>query len=219
MAPTILIVADSLIGDELARELGPAATRFAASLLADTVAVAKTITGARVAIRYGLRFPLAALAGLPAAIEAAPLRGEDGPALAATLAEALAAGGPALLLGADLPHLPPWRLRDALTHLAHGADLVIGPGDGGDWYLLGLRAPAPELLRAVPPRGSSPGGLARAAALAGRSAVALPAWYPIRTGGALASLAEGLRTMPPAVAAETRAALASEAVAARAVGG
>lgn len=219
MAPTIVIVADALTGDELTTQLGPVATALAASFLADTLAVAQALTDARIVVRYSPGFPRAALAGLAPWIELAPIGAVTGPALAAALAEALASGGPALLIGADTPHLPPWRLRDALTHLAHGADAVAGPSDSGDWYLLGLRAPAPELLRHLPARGSSLAGLRRAAAAGDRQLVALPAWYSVRTGAGLAALAEALRTMPSGVAARTRALLATEAVAARAVGG
>lgn len=219
MAPTILIVADGMTSDELASRLGPAATRFAASFLADTIAVAGALTGARVVVRYGPHFPPAAVGGLPAGLEIAPISGAHGPALAAALAEALSSGGPVLLIGADAPHLPLWRLRDALTHLTHGADVVIGPSDRGDWYLLGLSAPAPDLLAQFPSRGASPAGLRRAAERDGRQVVTLPAWYAIRSGAGLATLAEVLRTMPPGVAAQTRALFSTEAVAARAVGG
>lgn len=216
MSPTIIIVADGLTHRELAARLGPAAPRLAAGFLADTVAVARTLRGARVVVRHGPHFPAT---GLPQGLESAPIASADGPHLAAILAEAAADGGPALLIGADLPHLPPWRLRDALTHLTYGADVVIGPSDRGDWYLLGLRAPTPELLPHIPARGASPEGLRRAARDNRLEVVALPAWYAVRTSASLAAVAGVLRTMPSDVAPQTRALLATESLWARAVGG
>jgi hypothetical protein len=219
MAPTILIAADGFARDELASRLGPAATPFAAGFLADTVAIARSLAGARVVVRYGPHFPRAALAGLAADVAVAPIVGLGGSELAEALGEALAEGGPALLLGADVPHLPPWRLRDALTHLDFGADAVIGPSDQGDWYLLGLRAPAPELLRRIPSRGVSPAALWEAGRSGRRRVVALPAWFAISSGAGLADLAEVLHSMPPGVASRTRALFESGLGSARAVGG
>src|SRR5512141_1992778 len=117
MAPTVLVVADGLAHDGLASRLGPAATRFAASFLADTVAVACSLRNTRVAICSSPDFPPEALAAVSPDVRVAPIEDVGGPALAAVLADALANGDPALLIGADLPHLPPWRLRDALTYL------------------------------------------------------------------------------------------------------
>lgn len=219
MAPTVLILANGLMRDELARWLGPAAPRFSASFLADTAAVAGSLRDVHVVVCYTPQFPREALARVERELEVTPIIGSDGPALAGALAGALAAGEPAVLIGADLPHLPPWRLRDALTHLEHGADVVLGPTDQGDWYLVGLRTAEPDLLRLIPARGEPAQGLAHAASAAGRRLAVLPPWFTVRTGVGLAALAELLRTMPAEVAAETRALLDAGTGSARAVGG
>lgn len=219
MAPTVLIAADGLVRHGLASRLGPAAVQFSASFLADTVAVARSLAGSRIVVCYTPHFPPAALDSLAADLELAPIGGLSGPDLAGALEWALAEGDPALLIGADLPHLPPWRLRDAITHLSFDADAVVGPGDQGDWYLLGLRTPAPDLLRLIPSRGARPTALHEAGRSGRRQIVALPPWFAINTDAGLAALAEVLRSMPPGVAPRTRALLETSVGSARAVGG
>lgn len=219
MAPTIVILANGFARPELASWLGPAATPIITSLVHDTIAVARSVRGARLVLRYGPALPHEALAGLGPDVRTAPIRSLKGADLAVALADAGGAGGPAILVGADLPHLPSWRLRDALTHLADGADLVVGPSEQGDWYLLGLRAAAPELLEGLPGLGESPAALMRAAAHHGHAVAALPPWFGIRTRDDLGALAEALRTMPQGVAVQTRSLLEGGLGFARAVGG
>jgi glycosyltransferase A (GT-A) superfamily protein (DUF2064 family) len=216
MAPTILILAGGYDGP--AAPLASVAPWFAASFLADTVALARRVRNARTVVLATPQFPRAALADLPSGVAAVPLADAGPAALRRALTSAAAEDGPALLIGADLPHLPLSRLRDALTHLATGADAVLGPGDQGDWYLLGLRSPAADLLRLLPGRGEPPAALAGAAAALGRRLVTLPPWFAVRGERGLASLGALLRTMPPEVAARTRALLDAGAGAARAVG-
>jgi glycosyltransferase A (GT-A) superfamily protein (DUF2064 family) len=217
MAPTVLIHVDGSLHAALARQLGAGATAFMVSLALDTAAVARSL-GVRVRLLHGPGAPATLLAEQAPDLEHAPLAGERGADLAAALGAALADGAPALLIGADLPHLPAARLRDALCHLAHGADMVVGPGDRGDWYLLGLGQPEPELLRALPGAGEGLDKLSRAARGVGRL-VALPPWFGVRSSEDLALLAEALRTMPAHVAPQTRARLGVSVARARAVGG
>jgi glycosyltransferase A (GT-A) superfamily protein (DUF2064 family) len=170
-------------------------------------------------VRYGATLPPGIAADLDHSIAAAPLAASGPRAVATALAEALASGDPAVLIGSNLPHLPPWRLRDALTHLDYGADVVIGPDDQSGWYLLGLRAANPELLQAVPGPGEAPYRLAKAAEAAQRQLTLLPPWFSVRTLADLGSMADLLRSMPPTVAARTRALFADGVGQARAVGG
>jgi glycosyltransferase A (GT-A) superfamily protein (DUF2064 family) len=137
--------------------------------------------------------------------------------IAGTLARALD-DGPVVLLGGDLPHLPIWRLRDALTHLEGGADVVIGPGESGGWYLLGLRAAHPALLRALPGSDDPPDDLCIAAATHGLRVSQLPAWYTLAALADLERLASDLSTMPPDVAPQTRTLLDENGAQSRAVG-
>jgi glycosyltransferase A (GT-A) superfamily protein (DUF2064 family) len=124
-----------------------------------------------------------------------------------------------VLFGSDMPHLPLWRLRDTLTHLEGGADVVIGPGERGGWYLIGLRAAHPALLRALPGRDEEPDHLCIAAATHGLRVTQIPAWYCLDTLADLERLSADLRTMPPDVAPHTRELLNGDAAQARVVGG
>ena len=218
MAPTIIIFADGTQG-EITTRLGPGATPVIYSLLHATVAAARMLRGVQVVVRYSAAVAPAIAADLDRSIDAAPLAASGRLGVATALAEALASGDPAVLIGPNLPHLPPWRLRDALTHLAYGADVVLGPDDQAGWYLLGLRTADPELLQAAPGLGEPPSRLTRAAEASQRKIALLPPWFAVRTLADLDSTAELLRSMPPAVGARTRALFAEGVGQARAVGG
>jgi glycosyltransferase A (GT-A) superfamily protein (DUF2064 family) len=58
-------------------------------------------------------------------------------------------GGPAVVIGADAPHVPAARLAEAADALAADADLVLGPADDGGYYLIGLRTPTPAVFSGV----------------------------------------------------------------------
>lgn len=216
MALTLTILAEGPSA-ELAAHLGPTAPALYGRLLGDTVRVARQLPGARVSVRYNPRAHQAILASLPAATAVAPAPTGGWAAVAAALADGLADGGPAIVISGELPHLPLWRLRDAATHLAGGADLVIGPSDRGSWYLLGLGVGAAALLGRMPAPGAPCEALAEAAAGAHPTRL-LPPWFTISSVADLATLAEALRTMPEGVAAGTRA-LVEAGQFSRAVGG
>jgi glycosyltransferase A (GT-A) superfamily protein (DUF2064 family) len=66
------------------------------------------------------------------------------------MAAALARGPvPVVVIGADAPHVPLTILTAAVESLHAGADLVLGPAADGGYYLIGLRAPRPELFADV----------------------------------------------------------------------
>jgi uncharacterized protein len=112
--------------------------------------------------------PSAPFAALLPGVRCRPQRGRDlGERLAAAIADELDAGAPAVLaIGADAPHLPADRLREAALALAGGADVVLGPADDGGYYLVGLRRAAPTLFAGIDWGGSRVLGttLVRAAA-------------------------------------------------------
>ncbi|CAN5547384.1 hypothetical protein BH23ACI1_BH23ACI1_22450 [soil metagenome] len=91
-----------------------------------------------------------------------------------------------VLIGSDLPTLPPDRLREADSALRDGADVVLGPSDDGGYYLVGLRAPQPALFRDI--QWGAPDvftrTLARARSLGLRVAT-IGSWYDVDSAGDL----------------------------------
>ncbi|MGQ9928662.1 MAG: DUF2064 domain-containing protein [Chloroflexaceae bacterium] len=215
MTPTLIILADALRREDLVHLPAPAARALFQALVSDTVAVAREISGARVVVAHDPRVALDLVPG--AEVRLQPLAGTGPQALAALLEEALAGGDPAVVIGGDLPHLPPWRLRDALTHLVAGAGVVFGPTERQGWYLLGLRSAEPLLPRTLPTRDEHPEALLCAARGLELSWAILPSWFGVNDLADLEALVSMVREMPATVARQTRAVLSSEN--ARAVGG
>jgi len=202
--------------NELTHHLGDAAIKLYAAFLDDSVALASCAFGGQVSVVAQVGSDLTGHLQAPAGPRVILVPDQRPAALASALATALASG-PVVLFGGDMPHLPIWRLRDALTHLGGGADVVIGPGESGGWYLIGLRAAHPALLRALPGSDEPPDDLCIAAATQGLRVTQLPAWYTLDTLADLERLTADLRTMPPNVAPQTRMLLDSDQ--SRAVGG
>jgi glycosyltransferase A (GT-A) superfamily protein (DUF2064 family) len=115
-----------------------------------------------------------------------------------------------VIIGTDSPNLPTDYLHAAFARLDDGADLVLGPADDGGYYLIGLRARQPRLLREAPM--STPTLLADTLAIAaelGLRAELLPMWYDVDTAAELKRLAEDLRDTPADIAPHTRAFIAN----------
>ncbi|MFQ3662647.1 MAG: DUF2064 domain-containing protein [Chloroflexaceae bacterium] len=215
MTPTLIVLADVLRDEDLTRPFGPGAVALLQALVSDTVDVAREIAGARVVVAHDPQ--VAVDLDLEADVTLRPLAGTDSRAIATLLDEALADGGPAVVMGGDLPHLPPWRLRDALTHLAAGAGVVFGPSDRKGWYLLGLARAEPLLLRTLPARGENTEALVSAAHGLELPVAVLPGWFGVSDLADLEALTSTLGEMPLTIARRTRAVLVGEM--ARAVGG
>ncbi|MFP4607591.1 MAG: TIGR04282 family arsenosugar biosynthesis glycosyltransferase [Thiohalospira sp.] len=80
-----------------------------------------------------------------------PQRGRDlGERMRHALEEALAGGGPAVLVGTDLPERGPESVAAAFRALAEGADAVLQPTADGGYGLVGLSRPLPGLFRDIP---------------------------------------------------------------------
>jgi len=110
------------------------------------------------------------------------------------------------IMNSDGPTLPPFHLRAAFTALAGEADVVLGPCDDGGYYLIGVKRPAPRLLREV--QMSTPHVTAdtlKLAAEEGLRVELLPVWYDVDDAASLARLAEELVKAPPSRARHTRA--------------
>ena len=126
------------------------ASALARALLEDTLAAARDAGAERRTVYWD---------GLPSAEEAARIApgfeardqrpGDLGARLERGFAEMLAAGGAAVVVGADLPGLGPADLDAAFRALA-ARDVVLGPTADGGYWLIGARAPAPELFGGIP---------------------------------------------------------------------
>ncbi len=109
------------------------------------------------------------------------------------------------IINSDAPTLPLGHLAAAFDALAAGADVVLGPSDDGGYYLIGLKRPAPRLLREV--QMSTPTVLADTLALAAEEGLCvelLPSWYDVDDAESLARLRHELANAPADVAARTR---------------
>jgi uncharacterized protein len=110
------------------------------------------------------------------------------------------------IMDSDGPTLPAYCLSAAFEALAGEADVVLGPCDDGGYYLIGLKRPAPRLLREV--RMSTTSVLVDTLALAaeeGLRVVLLPIWYDVDDVTSLARLVAELADSPPRTARHTRA--------------
>jgi hypothetical protein len=109
------------------------------------------------------------------------------------------------IMNSDGPTLPVDHLIAAFEALSDRTEVVLGPSDDGGYYLIGLRRPAPRLLREV--RMSTPFVTADTLALAeeeGLHVALLPAWYDVDDAASLARLVNELIDAPLDVAPHTR---------------
>jgi rSAM/selenodomain-associated transferase 1 len=94
-----------------------------------------------------------------------------------------AGGGPAVVVGADSPTLPPSFVEQAVASLSAGeSDVALGPTEDGGYYLVGLREPFGGLFLNV--EWSTPRvyrQTASNAALLGLRVLELPRWYDVDT--------------------------------------
>jgi rSAM/selenodomain-associated transferase 1 len=114
-----------------------------------------------------------------------------------------------VIMDSDSPTLPASCLKTAFEALDE-ADVVLGPCDDGGYYLIGLKRPAPRLLREV--QMSTATVTADTLALAaeeGLQVKLLPIWYDIDNAAALERLISETAGAPAEVARHTRAFFAS----------
>lgn len=111
----------------------------------------------------------------------------------------------AVIMNSDGPTLPAVCLEHAFEALRDGADVALGPSADGGYYLIGVKQPAPRLLREV--HMSTPTVLADTLALAAEEGLRvelLPAWYDVDEAADLVRLARELADAPPEMAPHTR---------------
>ncbi len=118
-----------------------------------------------------------------------------------------------IIMDSDSPTLPPEYLSQAFDVLSDGADVVLGPCDDGGYYLIGIKRPAPRLLREV--HMSTPTVAAETIALAkeeGLKLISLPTWYDVDDAASLSRLRQEIETLHPSVAVHTRQFLQQNAI-------
>jgi rSAM/selenodomain-associated transferase 1 len=175
--------------------------------LKDTLAIMRRVPGVRPAIAYLPRGEEEYFAGLAPGFDLLPQQGSDlGSRLDNALTHYLELGySRVAVMDSDGPTLPPRCLELAFERL-EAADVVLGPCDDGGYYLIGLKKPAPRLLREV--RMSTPRVAADTLALAqelGLRVALLPAWYDVDDARSLGRLMAELRQGPSELAPHTRA--------------
>jgi rSAM/selenodomain-associated transferase 1 len=175
----------------------PAVTALYRSLLGDTVALARSLSGVEVAIMCpGSDIDdLAHLLG-----DAVQVVAQKGEGLAAGLASVFAhfAVGHqrVIAFNSDSPHLPASVLEDAFKVLA-AFDVAVGPTHDGGYYLVGAKAAHPALFEGdgMGTKNALEALLARARALELSVGFTAP-FYDIDMGGDLIQLAVELRIAP-----------------------
>lgn len=111
----------------------------------------------------------------------------------------------AVIMDSDSPTLPPAYLSQAFDVLSAGADVVLGPCEDGGYYLIGIKRPAPRLLREV--HMSTPTVAAETIALAkeeGLRLISLPTWYDVDDAASLSRLRQEIEALHSSGAVHTR---------------
>jgi len=204
-APIVLIVAkapaEGRAKTRLAATLGSErATKLAVAMLLDT------LEGCRRAF-VDVGFLCGADADVPLLRElagpAAPIVVQEGAGLGSALSTgvrfAIGHGRAAIMLSSDIPGVPLGSLEATAAHLTGGADVVLGPGHDGGYWLIAMRAEHPELFAGI---AWSSGGeldatLARCGEL-GLDVRLVERWRDIDTAHDVAALADVAETLPGA---------------------
>jgi rSAM/selenodomain-associated transferase 1 len=182
--------------------------RFSGCMLRDTLDLARSLDGVRVAVMC----PAEDVASLAAMLPGTEVVGQDGAGLAAALTSVFrrfagAGFSRVVAIDADSPHLPASAIEQAFDSLAR-SDLVVGPTDDGGYYLVGACAPHPGLFDAALGTSSAFDALCANARARGLSLALTRVWYDVDVPADLQRLAADLRSAP-SLAPRTAALLAA----------
>ena len=183
------------------------AAEFYEALLLDTFALGSSLSGVQLAVAFTPTLARGYFEQVtPQGTLLFPVAGADiGECLAQATAYFISTGFQKVIaLNADGPSLPQNYLLQA-AHLLDETDLVLGPGEDGGFYLVGMKKPHPELFQQIYWSTSQvlAQTLARAAALS-LSTVLTPLWYDVDTAQEAARLAQELMQLAPKQLAHTR---------------
>ncbi|MEQ8765002.1 MAG: TIGR04282 family arsenosugar biosynthesis glycosyltransferase [Planctomycetota bacterium] len=128
------------------------AARLYEAFLRDSLASTRRVRGAELAVAYwppGGREWFASAAG--SELELLPQRGNDlAERLERAFRDCFAIGYEAVIVrNSDSPDLPPERIEEA-ARLLEEHEVVLGPDQGGGYYLVAMRAPYRDLFSRVP---------------------------------------------------------------------
>ena len=194
------------------RLVPPLSTKQAAALyecfLQDTLELARRVPDVQPVIVYTPANAEAYFTDLAPDFEYFPQKGPDlGARLDNALTYYLSRGFQCVAaINSDAPSMPLAYLTQAFERLREEADVVLGPADDGGYYLIGLKRPAPRLLREV--RMSTPHVTVDTLALAVEDELRvalLPNWYDVDDAESLMRLKAALATAPPDIARHTQA--------------
>src|SRR5262245_30879893 len=154
-----------------------------AAFLSDTLELIRRVPDARPIIAYLPQGAEDYFRALAPDFDLLPQRGADlGARLDWALTHCLTDGFQrAVIMDSDSPTLPAEHLAQAFAAL-ETADVVLGPCADGGYYLIGLKRPAPRLLREV--RMSTPNVMRDTLALAAAEQLTVaqtPVWYDVDT--------------------------------------
>jgi uncharacterized protein len=181
----LIVLAKSPAPGRVKTRLCPPATPqqaadLAAAALADTLAAAHRVRGARVVVALDGEPDGALGAALAGATVIAQRGGPLGERIAAAHADVarLAPGACTVQIGMDTPQLDPGVLGHCLDAVARpgGPNALLGAAADGGWWAVGLRDPRhADLIRHVPTSRADTGARTRAAlVMAGLRVAALP---------------------------------------------
>ena len=133
----------SQLPDERARSLRE-------RLFLDTLAVARA-TGLPIVVSFTPDEARDEMSHLAADVTWTPQRGEElGARMRNAMNDGFAGGAESVvLIGSDLPTLPPHHLLDAFAMLDADADVVFGRSEDGGFYLVGARGAMPDIFHGV----------------------------------------------------------------------
>lgn len=212
-AVAVAIMAKAPIGGQVKTRLCPPlspdeAAELYRCFLLDKIEQVQALERARSVIAYAPEHAGELFEALAPHLSLLPQRGPDlGDRLIGVLDGLLTSGHRgAMAIDSDTPTLPVSLLQQAVDRLSDsGVDVVVGPTEDGGYYLIGVRAPQPELFVDMPWSTADvlPETLRRAARRKLRL-VQLPPWYDVDTPDDLGRLRADLVRAEPRVAAHTR---------------